>query len=48
MFWHLLATFGTFCKFWQFWANFGILWQLLGALALGGHFWLILATFGNF
>ena len=47
MFWHPFAATSNFLvqisailgKF------FGILWQLLEALALEGHFWLILATF---
>ena len=47
--WHPFASTGNFlvqisailCEF------FGILWPLLEALALEGHFWLILATFGQ-
>ena len=49
---HVLAS---FCIYWQLFGTnfgnfvriFGILWPLLEALALEGHFWLILATFGQ-
>ena len=33
-------------KFWQFWANFGILWQLLGAFCHLNQLLAILATVG--
>ena len=39
---------GTFANFGQTMTHFGILWQFLSTLALGGYFWLLLATFGNF